>query len=377
MVLDVLFVSCEGRLGGAERSLLSLASALRHHESVAIACPQGSLLEKTADAWGVEAIGLPLSPAQPTPAGALGTIVGARSLRHVVQARQPRLVHANSIYSLPVALGATYGTGTPVIGHLRDICRRRLGAWLYGKCTATIAISRYVAESSPVFGLRNSRITVVHNGIDPVEPAVPEARGEPAGEPQPPRDRFVYANIGQFVPWKRQDHFISAAEAHGGLGDAEYWIVGDDITGRCERYKQSVTMRAGQARPQVRLLGWQENMSPVWNRVDCLVHTAATEPFGRVIVEAMARRIPIIAMNTGGPAEILEHEDTGLLVDPHDGTALVEAMRRVQSDAALRERLTANAYRVWQTKYTVAQKAEGVLRVHQEVLSGTCSPMAV
>ena len=68
MVLDVLFVSCEGRLGGAERSLLSLASALRHHESVAIACPQGSLLEKTADAWGVQAIGLPLSPAQPTPA---------------------------------------------------------------------------------------------------------------------------------------------------------------------------------------------------------------------------------------------------------------------------------------------------------------------
>ena len=62
MVLDVLFVSCEGRLGGAERSLLSLASQLRVYEQVAIACPEGSALAKAAQALGVEAIGLWLLP---------------------------------------------------------------------------------------------------------------------------------------------------------------------------------------------------------------------------------------------------------------------------------------------------------------------------
>ena len=266
MALDVLFVSCEGRLGGAERSLLSLASQLRAYEQVAIACLEGSALAQAAQAVGVEAIGLRLLPGRLTLGRIPAVAAGAKQLRSLIRARQPRLVHANSIYSLPVALGALC-TDVPVVAHLRDICRHGVAAWLYDRCRATIAVSAFAAESLVSHGGRAA--LVVANGLEaPLGSFHSMALGAATCARSAP-DRFVFANIGQFVSWKRQDHFVSAAEAHGDRASCEYWLVGG-CTNRQDRYGRSLLLRASQARPQVRLLGWQEDMEPVWERWDAL-----------------------------------------------------------------------------------------------------------
>jgi glycosyltransferase involved in cell wall biosynthesis len=63
------------------------------------------------------------------------------------------------------------------------------------------------------------------------------------------------------------------------------------------------------------------------------------EPFGIVALEAMAAGRAVVASRTGGLADIIAHEETGLLVPPSDPATLATAMRRLLDDAALRERL--------------------------------------
>lgn len=77
-----------------------------------------------------------------------------------------------------------------------------------------------------------------------------------------------------------------------------------------------------------------------WRRsIAALVPSLWPEPFGIVALEAMAFGRPVIASNTGGLADIVVDEETGLLVTPGDSVALRQAMERLMADPALRERL--------------------------------------
>ena len=64
-------------------------------------------------------------------------------------------------------------------------------------------------------------------------------------------------------------------------------------------------------------------------KLDLLVHTSLTpEPFGRVIIEAMALHVPVVASNLGGPKEIIDDGVDGFLVDPKDTKLLVKRIEQ-------------------------------------------------
>jgi glycosyltransferase involved in cell wall biosynthesis len=80
--------------------------------------------------------------------------------------------------------------------------------------------------------------------------------------------------------------------------------------------------------------------------MDISVHASIVpEPFGQVVVEAMAAGLPIVAADAGGPAEIVTHEVDGLLYPAGDIGALASLLRRLAADASLRARLGQGARR--------------------------------
>ena len=81
--------------------------------------------------------------------------------------------------------------------------------------------------------------------------------------------------------------------------------------------------------------------------MDIVVHASNREPFGRVLLEAMAAGRPVIAPREGGPLEIVADGETGLLVPPRDPDALAAAMVSLLEDPPGAPPCDARRARAW------------------------------
>lgn len=95
---------------------------------------------------------------------------------------------------------------------------------------------------------------------------------------------------------------------------------------------------------QVVFAGYQEDVAAHYAASDLIVHCSVhPEPFGRVVVEGMAAGRPVIALDEGGPPEIITHNVDGLLAAPRNADAMCQALLRFRDDPGLAERLGAAA----------------------------------
>lgn len=82
----------------------------------------------------------------------------------------------------------------------------------------------------------------------------------------------------------------------------------------------------------------------IYDQIDLLIHSSLEdEPFGRVLIEAFAWRIPVISTRRGGSAEIVDSGINGLAYDPHDLPGLTMRVKQILSSDKLSRELTANA----------------------------------
>ena len=92
------------------------------------------------------------------------------------------------------------------------------------------------------------------------------------------------------------------------------------------------------------------------------------EPFGQVVIEGMAAGLPVVAVASGGPAEVIADETTGLLYPSGDVHALARIMRRLANDSALRGRL-GQAARLRARDFVPEVIAPQVLDVYRSLLA--------
>ncbi len=90
---------------------------------------------------------------------------------------------------------------------------------------------------------------------------------------------------------------------------------------------------------RVEWLGIHNNVESFMAVFDITVVPSVEEPLGLVAIESLAAGTPVVAANTGGLPEIVQHEKTGLLVPPSDSDALATAIMRYINDEELRNRL--------------------------------------
>ena len=96
---------------------------------------------------------------------------------------------------------------------------------------------------------------------------------------------------------------------------------------------------------RVSFLGAQprERVVELFHAADATILSSSWENFPHTVVEALAVGTPVLAMEAGGVAEVVQHEVNGLLVPAGDTAALAEAVRRFFGDAQLRQRLRGEA----------------------------------
>jgi glycosyltransferase involved in cell wall biosynthesis len=96
---------------------------------------------------------------------------------------------------------------------------------------------------------------------------------------------------------------------------------------------------------RVHFLGFRRDVSDLMSLASVVVHTAvAPEPFGRVLVEGMLAKRPVVASRAGGAVEVIEDGTSGVLVAPNDSHALAHALAGLLRDGSQSRRIAANGY---------------------------------
>jgi glycosyltransferase involved in cell wall biosynthesis len=105
--------------------------------------------------------------------------------------------------------------------------------------------------------------------------------------------------------------------------------------------------------------------------MDVMAHPPLTEPFGQVVVEALAVGLPTVATNVGGIPEIIKHGKTGLLVPPANPRELAAAIEKYHADPSLAAALASAGQRDVTRRFTVDQMIDGHVRCYRESISSS------
>jgi GT2 family glycosyltransferase/glycosyltransferase involved in cell wall biosynthesis len=336
--MSAMFVSYSGRFGGAERLLLDCAPALDGER--VLACPPGPLAD-AARAAGLRviplrehALELRGSPAQPARAALRLAAHGAEA-RRLVRDLRPELLIAWGMRSA-IALAGPLGDARPartVFQHNDllpgpGVARAvRAAAARYDR---VIALSETVARDLDPGGRLGDRLAVCHPGVD-------LARFVPLPPAERPGQALV---LGAIVDWKRPDLALDAAAlAAQRVPSLRLRLAGGPLDAGGEELLAHLRERA--ARPE--LAGRVDISGPAdaaeaLREATCLLHCADSEPFGLVVLEALASARPVIAPAAGGPAELLDDE-VGRLYPPGDAAAAADRLAELLGEPGLAARL--------------------------------------
>lgn len=342
-------------LNGGERSMLAAVDWLRTHddrfEFVAIAPASGRL----GDALRQREI--PISDWQLNPDGAprLTKEAVTQNLAEIASQLRPKLIHANSL-----AMGRLTGflsakTGQTTTSHIRDIIK--VSRAVIDDLNANrrlIAVSAATRDFHVRQGIQPDRIVEIHNGID-LDQFRPRTRTgslekellKTSGSVQHVGDSVSndnrpqwIATIGQIGLRKGLDHLAQAAPLIvQQVPNAHFLLIGERNSRKQESIELESSVRhrfdAAGLSQRLHFLGHRNDISAIMNEIDLLIHAANQEPLGRVLIEASASGVPIVATDVGGTSEIIEDGQTGLLVPRGEPEKLAAAAIRLLTDTQL------------------------------------------
>jgi L-malate glycosyltransferase len=277
-------------------------------------------------------------------------------LRKKIIRVNPDLIHANSVRAGLVATFATLGLGKPVVWHIHDLLPRHPFNPLIravGFCaprTRMIAVAQASADRfiGSFRGLRG-RVTVLRNGIDrqifhPNQTAKRKIRSELDLVGNGP----VIGIVGRLTPSKGQLELLRAFPfVLSEFPTATLLIAGAPAFNQEHEYLQVLTRTTSELgiSNRVRMLGSRDDVPAIMQALDLLVINSSVEACCLVALEAMACGTPVLATNTGGTPEIIEHGTSGWLIPLRDESALALAIAKLIGQSALRARLAEHGKR--------------------------------
>jgi glycosyltransferase involved in cell wall biosynthesis len=347
----ILYVHNSADIYGASRSLLRLLHHLKGRGYVPmVLLPEEGPLKTRLEGLGVEvlvdrwltiisrsALG-PLSLLKLL----LGFPVSLWRVRRLIVRNKIELVHTNTGVIVSSALAGCLA-GVPHIWHVRDSFLEFRSLWKFyrryitGFSRKVLCVSNAIAAQFP--GARN--VEVVYNGLplEEFEVDAPALRAQ-FRSARGLGEELVVGCVGRIkLVRKGQEVFVRAAARLKQRGlRAKYLIVGTTFPG-LEDHEQRLRQMIREAGlvDDVVFTGELADVRPAYAAMDVFVlPSAQPEPFGGVVLEAMAMERPVIATAIGGSLDQVEEGRTGFLVPPSDAEALADKLALLLQDAPLR-----------------------------------------
>jgi glycosyltransferase involved in cell wall biosynthesis len=391
----VLYLDHTAKLGGGEIALFNLVLHLGPaYRPVVLLFSEGPLAEKLLRA-GVETHVLPLNRSvTETCKDSLGIASVLRiftvfrvfafilRLRRFIRENDFDLVHTNSLKADLIGGIAARLAGVPVIWHIRDRIAddylppivaklfRRLARIIPQHVIAnsvatlkTLQLKSYQNTHTVPSGLTLAqRFHVVHDGMQRTALVRDTAENS---------DRTLTVGlVGRITRWKGQHIFIEAASiARRDFPNVRFQIIGAPLFNETD-YENEIYELAKLygLENAIDFTGHRDDVPQLIAEMDLLVHASITgEPFGQVIIEAMAAAKPVVATNGGGVPEIVLDGVTGLLVPMGDPIAMADAITRFLSDPGFRQYAGQLGRERLLNHFTIDHTVEKIHRVYEAI----------
>jgi glycosyltransferase involved in cell wall biosynthesis len=375
--LKILQVSSAKEIGGGETHLITLINGLiknNHQISVAVR-PKSPLPQRLPGVLRnrIHEVGLRNSL----------DIFSARQLARTIKAENIDILHCH--YARDYLIGAIAVT---MAGRSKLVLTRHVPFPMksnVGYRNAMRAVSKMICVSESVRHLMiqnrlldAKKLVTIYNGIEidryrskkPTNTEDMSALRKRLGLPDQ-AGLFLAGVVGQLAAHKAQDDFVKAASIiHDRIPSAHFVVSGKDHS-RDSEYKKLLERLVSDAglEDRVTFIEHIDDLPSALAAFDVLVMPSITEAFGLVLVEAMATGTNVVATNIEGPSEIVQDQFSGLSVPPKSPDQIASAVIRLWDDAALREKLAANAEEVVTEKFSAERMVAETEAVYRDALN--------
>jgi glycosyltransferase involved in cell wall biosynthesis len=352
--ITILYISHSAELYGAEQCLLLLLSSLdKRRFSPIVVLPKDGPLKQKLDDLSIPVEIVPTMRAWLNRRGKVWRflliiatlpfiVLSVLRLRKLIATQQVDLVHTNSLVVVDGALAARLSK-IPHVWHAREILLPATSHKFFLGHRAAISIikrlsDRVIAVSEAIYhNFQNSgadhRLELVYDGVEVTHPP-DDARHQIRQTLGIADDIPLVGEIAQIQPVKAYEDLVAAAAiVRQAIPNAAFIGIGDSSKSNFS-YKQRVIdlIKEHNLQDSFKLIGFRDDILQVLSALDLLALPSHYEPFGRVLIEAMAAGKPTVGTQVGGIPDIIEDGVTGLLVPPGSPDALAKAITTILED---------------------------------------------
>lgn len=290
-------------------------------------------------------------------------LVYGLAVRHLADRWKAHVVHSNGL-KMHLLSTLTARRGRVLLWHIRDLLAppymaprsaslmRNLALRVPDAVVCNSESTRYTITSGCAGGSRPAtRVHTVFDGIHctPLREATA-------------RDHKRVLMLGRIAEWKGQHVFVEAAQHLAARAtDTQLLMAGGATTAADLEYERRLRALVETARlsDRVKFLGVVHDVPGLLQTVDLVVHCSVSpEPFGLVIIEAMAAAVPVVASNLGGPSEIIQDGVNGRLYAAGDARALAQIVGELLCQPDTRRRLGSAGRTTVEERFAVGRTAQ-------------------
>ena len=296
-------------------------------------------------------------------------IINSFRLKRIIDESGANVLHVNDLYNMLPVTVRLLGCRIPYICHIRFLPNRfpkwLLNFWfkVHSKYSLKmIAVSQSVVKMLPF----NLKLEVIPNEL-PVEERYPTMIHSMEN-----KEILTFLYLSNFMKGKGQNFALEAfAKIHYELPQWKLKFVGSDFGLKKNKlFRDNLKLRASELgiQEKVEWSGYTEDVEKEYKEADIVLNFSESESFSITCLESLFFGRPLIATDCGGPAEIIDHEETGILVPNKNVEAMADAMSRMALNEKMRCEMGKMARQVVLKKYSIEKTSLRLKDVYNYVI---------
>lgn len=368
----ILNIISDTNIGGAGRVILNYLNYTdRSQFETLVAVPRGSLLKEPLEKAGAkvyEVDGM---------ADRSYHKDDVKLLKTLIRELKPDLVHTHGALSGRIAAKRCH---VPVVYSRHSAfpvpakLRYPPGRWVNKLVNEhyadrIIAVSPATRDNLTDGGISPKKITVVMNGVAPVERISPEDRAALRKELGIAEDMVVFGILARIEDYKGHLYLVEAARLlkERGVAGFRVLIAG---TGTFEKEVAQAVEKA-KVTDVVQMLGFRSDVARLLGALDVQLNASyGTEATSLALLEGMSLGLPTVASDYGGNPWVIRDGEEGLLFPSRNAAALADAMERLIQDGALRADMGRRAFARFEHEFTGEVFARNTEKIYLDILKG-------